>query len=272
MFSGSMTVEAAIVLPLFLFFFLNLISFIEMMRLHANFEMALWETGNHLAVYGYAYEEAQDHIQKGMDPGTLFGEQFVGVAFTQTYVKHQIITFLDDTKRGNLVLSGGTDSLNFLESSIMGEDECIDIILTYPVKVPYAIPGIASFRMVNRYYGRAWTGYDVSSEAASSYEEQDYVYVTEHGTVWHETKKCTYLKLTVQETSLQAAIIGQNQYGVLYTECALCKGDIHLQNVYVTESGTHYHYSSSCSGIKRTIIPILRSDAGAYRPCSRCTS
>ena len=48
---ASMTVEAAIVLPLFLFFFLNLMSSIEMIRLHGNLQLALWETGNRMTVY-----------------------------------------------------------------------------------------------------------------------------------------------------------------------------------------------------------------------------
>ncbi len=39
--SAGMTVEAAIVLPLFLFFFLNMGCVIEMIRLHGNMQLAL---------------------------------------------------------------------------------------------------------------------------------------------------------------------------------------------------------------------------------------
>ena len=55
---AGMTVEAAVVLPLFLFFLLNLSCAVEMIRLHGNLQLALWETGSRLTVYGYVLEES----------------------------------------------------------------------------------------------------------------------------------------------------------------------------------------------------------------------
>ena len=42
---ASMTVETALVLPLFCFFMIHMGSAIEMMRLHGNLEVALWDAG-----------------------------------------------------------------------------------------------------------------------------------------------------------------------------------------------------------------------------------
>lgn len=68
---AGMTVEASIVLPLFLFFFMNLASSIEMIRLHGNLQLALWKTGNELAVYGYALDSgiSPDEVQAGGGQG-----------------------------------------------------------------------------------------------------------------------------------------------------------------------------------------------------------
>ena len=49
---GSMTVEASIVLPLFLIFFINLSSSIEMIRLSGKLDTALWSIGSDLSYYG----------------------------------------------------------------------------------------------------------------------------------------------------------------------------------------------------------------------------
>ena len=49
---GSMTIEAAIVLPCFLFFFINLSSSLEMIRLCGNLEYALHNAGNEVCLYG----------------------------------------------------------------------------------------------------------------------------------------------------------------------------------------------------------------------------
>ena len=56
---AGMTVEASIVLPLFLFFFLNLGCAIEMIRLHGNLQLALWQIGSKMAVYGYALDSGE---------------------------------------------------------------------------------------------------------------------------------------------------------------------------------------------------------------------
>ena len=42
---GSMTVEAALVLPLFCFFVISMGNAIEIIRLHGNLEVALWNAG-----------------------------------------------------------------------------------------------------------------------------------------------------------------------------------------------------------------------------------
>ena len=61
-----MTVEAAILLPVFLFFFLNLLSFLEILRLHGKIEMGLWDVGSDLCLYSYAFtgEETIAHSEE----------------------------------------------------------------------------------------------------------------------------------------------------------------------------------------------------------------
>ena len=44
---GSMTVEAALVLPLFCLFVISMGNAIEIIRLHGNLEVALWNAGRH---------------------------------------------------------------------------------------------------------------------------------------------------------------------------------------------------------------------------------
>lgn len=56
-YQASMTVEAAFVLPFFLFAFLNLISIIEIYRLQSNLSAAMHTTAKEMAIYGYEYRE-----------------------------------------------------------------------------------------------------------------------------------------------------------------------------------------------------------------------
>ena len=54
---ASMTVEACLVLPLFLFAFLNIISVVEVYRLQGAMSAAMHDTAKQMAVYGYEYQK-----------------------------------------------------------------------------------------------------------------------------------------------------------------------------------------------------------------------
>ena len=50
---AGMTIEACLVLPFFLFAFLNIISIVEIYRLQGNMSAAMHDTAKRMAVYGY---------------------------------------------------------------------------------------------------------------------------------------------------------------------------------------------------------------------------
>ena len=132
--SASMTLEAALVLPLFLFAVLNLMSFIEIYRLQSNWNMTLHQSVKELAVVGGVIDKA-------------------------------------------------------------GDNECIDLIYPYKVKPHVSMVGFSEFWMYSRMRTRAWTGYDVETVHT---EEEDMVFITEYGEVYHLTKSCSYLKLSIR--------------------------------------------------------------------------
>ena len=59
-----MTIEAAVVLPCFLFFFINLSSSLEMIRLHGNLEYALHNAGNEVCLYGSLLTDEMRNLGK----------------------------------------------------------------------------------------------------------------------------------------------------------------------------------------------------------------
>lgn len=262
---GSMTVEAAFVLPLFLFFFLNLFSALEMLRLHGNLQAAVWETGRQMAVYGYVYDQAAE----GEAGGTL---QDMGVSLLSEFAaRNSVIRYLGEAYLEESPLSGGKNGLIFLESSFLRENDCVDIKVTYEVSPWVKWIGFRPFRMGNRYYGRAWTGYEVGEGSADTAVQEDIVYVTEHGSVYHETLECTYLKRTISELPPEQVESRRNASGERYRRCELCGGQEGEGKVYITEDGNRYHMSRNCGALKRTIRTLPRSDAQKrYAPCSKC--
>lgn len=255
--SGSMTVEAAILLPLFLFFFVNITSAVEMIRLHGNLELALWQCGNKITVLGNAVDN--DLIPLPDEAGDF--------AISYFYIKNQIVGFLGEEYLNNGPLTNGTNSLQFWGSDICNEDDIVEINLTYEVsgETPF-FPG-NHFKMSNCYYSRLWTGYDIAGEK----ETEEIVYITEYGEVYHENRACTHLELSVQKIMLMQVGDSRNAHGEKYKECEKCKKGLHSNTVFITSEGNRYHYKENCSGLKRLVKAITKDNAVNYRPCSRCS-
>ncbi len=267
MIKASMTVEAAVVLPLLLFFFVNLMSSIEMIRLHGNLQLALWETGYRMAVYNYAYETIKDRATSDGEDFNELLEGAIGIVYNNVFARNQVIDYLGEEYLEKSPLTYGSDGLIFLESSIIDKDY-VDLAVTYQVSTPIQILGVTSFRMSNRFYGKAWTGYALLENEEE--KEENLVYVTEHGSVYHTTRECSYLKrlvVTVLTTEINNI---RNETGLNYSICSLCKNAPLGGEVYITAGGLRYHLQKNCTAITRMIFPIHIESASQYRPCNRC--
>ncbi len=244
---GSMTVEASLLLPLLLFFFLHLMGLVEMLRLHSNMTFGLWECGKGLVVYNAM-------------PGELI-ENIPDAALSYLYVKEHIEAFLGEEYLDNSPLVRGKDELNYIKSSY--EDGYIDIGVTYEVEPPISIFSFPYMRMVNRYYAKDWSGYEISPQIR-------YVYVTIYGKVWHTKADCSHIFITVQETNWRNINQLRNLEGGKYYSCELCKEQEKGDKVYYTPYGSRYHRDRECSSLVRYIRAVLWQDNMPYPPCSRC--
>lgn len=265
---AGMTVEAAMALPIFLLFLLNLGSAIEMIRLHGNLQTALWETGSKLAVYGYALgnEESLRSVEQE-DP---WWKEMAGIAFSYLYIKDQMVDYLGEQYLEASPLSQGTDGLQFWESEIVQPNGEMEITLTYGVSPWCSLTGFFPFRMANRYHAHIWNGYDIVGNSGGSEEDLVTVYVTETGKVYHRDRNCTHLCLSIQAIAAGTQGNYRNENGGKYSECEKCRGEPATGTLYIAREGDCFHYSRECSGLKRTVFSILLKDAEDYRPCSRC--
>lgn len=250
--NGSMSIEAALLLPLVLFFFLHLSGVMEMLLLHSKLEAALWSVGNQMAVC------IDDFSQKE--------EQLSDDVLSYLIINGQIKTFLGKTYLENSPLKYGADGLNYLKSDFLNQEECVDIEISYQVKPKVTMFPFGYCRMNNRCYVRAWTGYDLSYED----EIQRYVYVTPAGEVWHSTPECTYLSHKVDEVDKKDIRNKRNSYGKKYELCELCKSESSGNCVYITKEGEKYHFLRTCGAIYKRIIAVKWSEGISYRACSRC--
>lgn len=268
---AGMTVEAAVALPVFLFFLLNLGCAIEMIRLHGNLQMALWETGHSLAVYGYALGDEEILRSMEIKENDSWWKEMAGIAFSYTYIRNRVIDYLGETYLKQSPLTRGAAGLQFWESEILQDNDEIEITLTYGVSPWCSLTGFFPFRMANRFYAHIWNGYDIVGGSGGGEEDLTTVYVTETGSVYHTDRGCTHLCLSVQEIAAGTEGNYRNENGGKYSECEKCRGGTDEGVLYIAREGDCYHSDRECSGLKRTVFSILLKDAGNYRPCSRCS-
>ncbi len=258
---GSMTLEAAFALPFFLFAVLNILFAVNIIGTQSRINAALHQVGNKLAFAGYAYENAV---------GERVPEWFSGVAVTEGYARGQIVDYVGKSYLENSCVKGGAGGLSFAGSSVMGADDIIDLKITYRVRPFVELMGFDGFSLSQRYYGRAWTGYDAAGAGSGSVVEDPMVYVTKTGTAYHMNRNCTYLNPKIEAVPAQSVSDRRNESGEKYAVCGSCGKGGGGEQVYITGYGSSYHKRLDCPGLKRTIYTVPLSEAGARGRCSKC--
>lgn len=259
-FYGSITMETAFVLPLFLFFCIQMISFISLIQVHSVLEAALHQETAQAALYAYAYDKFGIDMQSGA--GDLLGD---------IYIKNRVIQRAGEEYLDRSMIVGGSRGIHIMYTEDEDVQETVDIILFYQVKPAVDLLGFSQFTMANRCRMKAWTGYQTENETLSEKDAEEMVYVTETGTVYHKRRNCSHLALSVREVKTNNVGILRNENGAKYYPCEGC-GKSAGNTVYLTDQGNRYHTSLSCSGLKRTISIIPISEAGGRGLCSRCSA
>ena len=162
-------------------------------------------------------------------------------------------------------VKGGGIGFSLLRSDMSGQ--YVDIETDYFIKLPINFFSVKGMHISQSSKSKKWTG---DRENGGT---EDYVYVTETGTVYHRNRNCSYLDLTIQAVNY-AQIAGlRNKNGHKYYACSECVANNDaLSVVYITDYGTCYHSDLSCSGLKRTIYMIPISEVGGKGPCSKCAA
>ena len=242
---GSITVEAALAVPLFFFATLALILLLEMMAVQTSVRSGLQEAGKKLAV------------RAAEIPVVLPSE-----------LERDIVNSIGAARLERSIVEGGSAGIDCSHSYISPVTGIGEIEAAYQVRIP--IPGfvVAPVSYKEKMRIKAWTGY----EAGGFGEEDDQiVYVTDTGMVYHKDIHCTHLDLSIHAASASDLTKLRNENGGKYHACEKCvHGGNASKNVYITNQGDKYHTSLTCSGLKRTVYTARISEVPGKRACSKC--
>lgn len=280
---GSLTVEAALVMPIFLYGILAFLYFIQIFTVQEHIQEVITKKGLNIAKTAYLYGDFTDWKEAQYFDHSLFEDDLdidlsdLGrSAYSATLLKALTKKDLDiELINQSCILEGFDSGISFFDTEIMDEEDCVDIIVGYRIRLPIPYFGLDDMRMVQRVRLRGWTGHQVPAKYSVVEEEtkteDSIVYITDTGSVYHLRRECSHLSLSIKEIE-GIPTIQRNNSGGKYHPCeACCK----IQNdpkaiYYITSFGDRYHTSKSCSKLKRTIKEVPLSEVGGYSPCKRC--
>ncbi|MCR5654546.1 MAG: pilus assembly protein [Lachnospiraceae bacterium] len=256
---GSLTVEAALVFPIFLFAIMSLLSFVSILQLEMKVNGSLSSVAKETAVYAAVGEDALGELgESGILGGTLLSE---------TYVRAMV---MKDLGSEYIAKSPAESAMNFsfLGSTFM-EDDRIELHCNYKVEPFFSLSPLSGFFVGDVALARAYTGYDNAGQALAN-EKEEIVYITPYGTAYHKDKSCNYLDLSIQRSLGEQVGALHNKDGGRYHACPICARGKKDAVVYITDYGDCYHNDAFCSGLKRTVEAVPISKVGGRTPCMKC--
>lgn len=239
---GSYTLEMAVVLPLVAAFFVAILFFFRILQVQTQVQEALVYASRKTAVQACSSNYSA-----------------VLLAAAEVYFRKEVQQYGEYQQ----YVGNNPGGVSLLLSDMDGPE--ITLRADYFMKLPIGFFEVKGIRMTQVSTSRKWTG------DSDSWIDEDYVYVTKHGSVYHCSRNCSYLDLSIRMAEYAQIGTLRNKSEHKYSACHQCVAkNKALQQVYITDYGDVYHATLSCSGLKRTVYLIPLSEVGSKGPCSKC--
>ncbi len=238
---ASYTVEAAVVLPLMAGFFVCILFFFRILQVQCAVEEALIYAGRKTAVESSVVTSSELLLASA---------------------KGYLVYALEDSDVVEKYVRGGSLGVLLSGSNCQGEE--IDLIGSYEVSLPVGFWNIGRIKLYSQNCFQKWNG-DVDNT------REQWVYLTPNGNVYHISKSCRVLDLSIREVSISRIKEERGKDGQKYKICPRCCISVgNCRKVYCTDYGILYHMDISCSYLKRTINKVRLEEVEGRSPCSYC--
>lgn len=245
LWKGSLTIEAAVIVPMFLLSVCTLFLVFDLFRVQSLVKASISESAQELGMYAYAVKDGESA------PVDIFSS--VACA---SYAKAKLPELGKWTEVS-------------LADTYVTEDR-IYLIAKVTYKLPVSVIPLPSIHVWNKSSVRMWLGQQGEWDSQVAPQNSEMVYVTDYESVYHTSSECTYLDLAIHSCGTEEIENLRNVYGDKYKACSKCGSSQNAGSVFYTEKGDHYHLNENCSGLKRTMKLIPQSEVSHLLQCSRC--
>lgn len=266
-YRASMTVEAAFVLPLFIFLSIALLAPMKALDTERKIRTVMENCCGELSLSTYMenpeYVDVKNRERKTEKKNLETGYANV-ISGTIAWLQLQ----------GKLKAFGETVVIN----SVQAPDENGDITLevTYKERISFFSRvgnGLSTEILVKR---RSWTGFDGKIRTGeggggSNENSEEMVYVGKNMGRYHRDRNCHYISNAYQAVSVDEAKAMRDADGHRFTACTTCEEKIGKSGtVYVTAGGRHYHGGTDCSAMVSYVRKVPISEVFYLGACSYC--
>lgn len=263
---GSLTLEAALVFPLFVFLCITFIIPMRIMDRQRQIQAVMEGAGEEISQYGYgAYllekgrEEEADESRDEASAGSM-EDIFWGIS--QAGIAGLILSRIDGDWIRDPSFSG---------TGIRGD--MVQIRMTYRMPLPFSVFRIDSVQAQAVCSRRLWTGAEGNRGEISfseGEEKEEMVYVGRSSTRYHRNRNCHYLFNDLRQVEAGEMEGLRNQEGKRYYPCPSCQAAVGEGPFFVMPWGTRYHRTGMCRAICAYVQTVPLSQVEHLGECSYC--
>lgn len=277
---ASITVEASLVLPFYIFSIMAFIYIIQILLVQEHIHSAMIQTGEYVSQYAYVYDYIQNYQEDeecSKDIKSQNEDRSLAKAIGEVlFLQYKLVGYMDEKLINNSCIIGGTQGIVMVDSKVLEHNDLIELKASYMIKIPFSFLGLRYLNGEQCLNIRGFTGYkpmEDNKDPSNGEKEVDrIVYITRTGTVYHTNEDCTHIRFDIRQSDSTKLGSERNENGGKYYPCESClKGKKNIDSmVYITSNGDRYHISIECSRLKRSIIKIKYSEVKDKGLCSRC--
>ena len=263
---GSVTVETALILPIFLCAFCTIVMLGQMAITEAEIQHAVSKTAFICARQEALKENSQEERKEdGQEKETMqSNKNALGTILGTSAAFYSVF---QDSSGVTSCIYGGKWGMRL--SAKNSSEEMVEVSAEYNLKVPIPFFQGIYFHKIATAKERIFSGY-VEHEGDNEGKENDQiVYIAENGTVYHTSLSCTHISIHITGGTAVNNIVESSRY----QPCEKCIKENEVpEQLYVTPYGDCYHSTLHCSGLKRTVKAVRLSEIEGMRMCTRCAA
>ncbi len=253
---GYITVEASLVVPMFLFFFLAMVEMVMLLMAEAHIHQALAAATDYVAQHCYLEQKILQKTSEKKKEQRVTTD--VETLVDKALLWKQFQDYLGEDFYVDRMISGGKSGIVVTVEQDKENQKVIQSFARYKAEAHLPLLGTYSINLSNQIKQKSFVGF--SEEEL--YLEDSYVFVTPNREAYHLRRDCTHLMLKVKNVSA-------SQKG-RYNTCYYCGESQTETGIYIAENGQVYHSKRDCIGLKRTVRRVKRSSVEGLGACSRC--